>query len=68
MPDARTWLLAEKLASRLEVEYGSDVAALIRMETGELERRLEILDGDGFSTVNRRKEAGAGLRTVNNGA
>lgn len=68
MPSAEKWLLAERLASELEVEWGSDVARLIRMNSSELEKRLEILEGSGFSTVNRRKAAGEGLRTVNRDA
>lgn len=58
------WKIAEKLASKLEVEYGSDVSRLLSMEFGELEDRLETLEGHGFSTVNRRKKAGKGLKTV----
>lgn len=59
------WKMAEKLASKLEIEHGSDLASLIRMSEDELSRRMEVLEGNGAMTRSRREVAGEGLKTVN---
>lgn len=64
MTSPEKWKMAEKLASKLEIEHGSDLAKLVRMDTGELSDRIDILEGNGAVKTSRRKMAGSGLRTV----
>lgn len=60
------WKLAERLASELDVEYGTDVKRLLDMPMKELERRKKLLEGEsgGFRPISRKTEASKGLLTV----